>query len=97
MIAETAIILYQMRGHIAREILAQDPYAPNYWGREDVGEFLDGILSLGATRDWREVMREHLDEGISAAAMLEHFAPLMDYLKEENAGREHALPDSPAA
>lgn len=93
--AISGVILYQMRGHIAGEILEQDPYATNYWGREDVGDFLLRILSLGATQDWREVMREHLGEGISAEAMLQHFAPLADYLKEQNAGREHTLPETP--
>ena len=93
--AISAIILYQMRGHIAEKILAQDPHATNYWGREDVGRFLAGILELGATRDWRQVMRDQLGEEISATAMLSYFEPLMTYLKEQNAGRQHTLPDSP--
>ncbi len=93
--AISAIMLYQMRGHVAEKILAQDSHATNYWGREDVGSFLSGILELGATRDWREVMREHLGEEISAAAMLAYFEPLSAYLKEANAGREHTLPESP--
>ncbi len=93
--AISAIMLYQMRGHIAEKILGQDPYATNYWGREDVGSFLASILELGATRDWRQVMREHLGEEISAAAMLAYFEPLAVYLKEVNAGRTHSLPESP--
>ncbi len=93
--AVSAIMLYQMRGHIAEKILGQDPRAANYWGREDVGSFLEGILELGSTRDWRAVMREHLGEEISASAMLAYFEPLMEYLKEQNAGREHTLPESP--
>lgn len=94
--AISAIMLYQMRSHVAEKILGQDPRAANYWGRADVGSFLKGILELGATRDWREVMREHLGEEISAAAMLSYFEPLMAHLKEANAGRTHALPEAPA-
>ncbi len=94
--AISAIMLYQMRGHVAEKILGQDPHATNYWGREDVGGFLTGILELGATRDWRQVMREHLGEEISAAAMLTYFEPLAAYLEEVNAGRTHSLPESPA-
>lgn len=94
--AISAIILYQMRGHIAEKILAQDPHATNYWGREDVGAFLSGILELGSTQDWRQVMREHLGEEISAKAMLSYFEPLMAYLQEENSGRSHTLPEAPA-
>ncbi len=93
--AVSAIMLYQMRGHVAEKILGQDPHATNYWGREDVGSFLSGILELGATQDWRAVMREHLGEEISASAMLAYFQPLTAYLQEQNAGREHTLPESP--
>ena len=85
-----------MRSHISEKILGDDPRSSNYWGREDVGSFLAGILELGATRDWREVMREHLGEEISAAAMLDYFAPLSAYLEEQNAGRVHTLPESPS-
>ena len=90
------IVLHQFHDHVSREILGEDPRATNYYGRKDAGEFLAGILELGATRDWREVMREKLGEELSAAPMLEYYAPLMDYLKEQNAGRQHALPKSPA-
>ncbi|MCP3963189.1 MAG: M2 family metallopeptidase [bacterium] len=93
--AVSSIILYQMRQHIAEEILDQDAHATNYWGREDVGAFLSGILEVGATRDWREVMSESLGEEISAAAMLAYFEPLTAYLEEQNAGRVHTLPESP--
>ncbi len=93
--AISAIILYQMRGHIADNILEQDAHATNYWGRQDVGDFLDQILRLGATRDWREVMQEHLKEDISAAAMLSYFEPLKVYLEEVNRDRTHTLPETP--
>ena len=44
-------------------------------------------MKLGATRDWREVMKEKTGEEISPSGMLEYFAPLLEYLKKENAGR----------
>lgn len=89
------IVLHQIHDHIAKNILQQDPHDSNYWGREDVGTFLDGILRLGSTQDWRQVMRDHLGEDLSAAAMVEFFAPLMDYLKAQNDGRTHTLPEAP--
>ncbi len=52
------------------------------------GEFLLGLFELGATRDWREVIREKTGEEVSTRAMLEYFGPLMEYLKKENAGRD---------
>ncbi|MEM9555521.1 MAG: M2 family metallopeptidase [Acidobacteriota bacterium] len=89
------VLLYQLHDHVARTILEQDPRATDYYGRKDVGEFLEGILSLGSTQDWREVMREHLGGELSAQPMLDYFEPLTAYLQEQNEGREHALPEQP--
>ena len=82
------VLKYQLHTYIARNILKQDPRDCNYYGNQEVGRFLSEILRLGATRDWREVIREKTGEEVSTRAMLEYFAPLMDYLKKENAGRE---------
>ncbi len=82
------VIKYQLHTYIARNILKEDPRNCNYYGNREVGEFLWDLLELGATRDWREVIREKTGEEISTRAMLEYFEPLMDYLQEANAGRE---------
>ncbi|MEM1178155.1 MAG: M2 family metallopeptidase [Acidobacteriota bacterium] len=89
------VLLHQLHRHIATKILNENPRATNYYGREDVGAFLGGILELGATQDWREVMQEHLGEELSAAAMLEYFEPLQAWLVEQNRGREYRLPPKP--
>ena len=81
------VIKYQLHTFIARNILEQDPRDCNYYGNEEVGEFLWNLLSLGATRDWREVLRETTGEEVSTKAMLEYFEPLVEYLREQNAGR----------
>ncbi len=94
--AVSSIILHQLHAHIAREILGQDPRATNYFGQAGIGEFLGGILEVGATEDWREVMRRTVGEEISAEPMLRYFEPLLVHLKEVNQGRVHSLPDSPA-
>jgi peptidyl-dipeptidase A len=57
-------------------------------GNKEVGDFLWEILRLGATRDWREVIREKTGEDVSTRAMLEYFSPLLEYLKKENEGRD---------
>lgn len=82
------VIKYQLHTYIARNILEQDPRDCNYYGNEEVGAFLWELLSLGATRDWREVLRESTGEEVSTKAMLEYFEPLVEFLREENAGRE---------
>ena len=82
------VIKYQLHTYIARNILGQDPRDCNYYGNEEVGAFLWELLSLGATRDWREVIKEKTGEEISTRAMLDYFEPLIAYLEKENAGRE---------
>lgn len=85
--ALSAVILHQLHRHICREILHQDVRAANYYGNHDVGAYLQKILAAGATRDWRDVLREATGEELSSAAMLEYFAPLQVWLEKENAGR----------
>ena len=80
-------IKFQLHDHIAREILKQDPRDCNYFGDKRVGDFLRGILALGATRDWNAVLREATGEGLSARAMSAYFAPLAEWLERENRGR----------
>jgi peptidyl-dipeptidase A len=87
-------LLFQLHNHIAKNILKQDPRATNYYGNKEVGKFLSDLLSPGATRDWRELLKETTGEDLSAKAMLTYFEPLMAYLKEVNQGRTHTLPES---
>jgi peptidyl-dipeptidase A len=86
-------LLFQLHDHIARNILNQDPRATNYYGNKEVGNFLKEILRPGATRDWRELLKETTGEDLSAKAMLNYFEPLMEHLKEVNQGREYTLPE----
>ena len=82
------VIKYQLHTYIAKNILRQDPRNCNYFGNEEVGRFLWELLSLGATRDWREVLRERTGSEVSTTAMLEYFEPLVAYLEKENEGRQ---------
>jgi hypothetical protein len=60
----------------------------NYFGNQEVGQFLRAILDLGATRDWDAVLREATGESLTARPMMEYFAPLLVWLKDQNAGRK---------
>ncbi|HTK80719.1 MAG TPA: M2 family metallopeptidase [Bacteroidota bacterium] len=80
------LIKYQLHNYIAKNILHQDPHNCNYYGNKEVGKWLTDLLKLGATRDWRKVIKEKTGEDISPKGMLEYFAPVMEYLKRENAG-----------
>ncbi|MCB0281361.1 MAG: M2 family metallopeptidase [Calditrichae bacterium] len=85
------VLLFQLHNYIATKILNEDPHSTNYYGNKEVGNFLKQILSPGASVDWRKLMQDTLGEEISANAMLEYFAPLMEYLKKENEGRKYTI------
>ena len=86
-------ILFQLHQHVAVNILNEDPRSTNYYGSKEAGVFLQNILSKGNTVDWRDLMKEATGEEINAKAMLNYFEPLMEYLKAQNEGRTHALPE----
>jgi peptidyl-dipeptidase A len=85
--AIATVLKHQLHDHIARKILKQDPHSANYYNNKEVGAFLRGILEQGATRDWRVVLREATGEDLSTRAMVEYYAPLLEWLQKENEGR----------
>jgi peptidyl-dipeptidase A len=87
------VILYQLHNHIAKNILHQDPHATNYFGQTGIGDFLKKITYPGASKDWREVLKESTGEELNAKAMLEYFQPLVSWLQEQNKGRKYTLPE----
>jgi len=93
--ALSIVILHQLHAHIAGEILGRDPHDTDYFGRKDIGAFLNRIMRVGATRDWREVLSDAVGGEISSGPMRSYFAPLMDWLEVQNADRHHSLPEEP--
>ncbi len=87
-------ILFQLHDHIAKNILKEDPHATNYFGNKDAGQFLQGILSVGGTRDWRELLKEATGQELNAKAMVAYFEPLMGHLQKINEGRKYTLPET---
>lgn len=86
------VLVYQLHDHICRNLLHQDPHACNYYNRTEVGDFLRAIMEPGATRDWRDVLREHTGSDLTAEPMLEYYQPLMAFLEEQNEGRDCTWP-----
>ncbi len=82
------LIKHQVHDYIARKILKADPRSCSYYNRRDVGEYLNSLLSLGASRDWREVLKDFTGEPLSARALMAYYEPLLQYLRKENAGRD---------
>lgn len=86
--ALSSVILHQIHAYICREILHEAPQTATYYNRPEVGAYLQLFLRPGATRDWRELMRETTGEDISSRAMLEYFEPLRVWLVAQNQGRD---------
>lgn len=95
--AIATVLKFQLHDHIAMEILHQDPRQCSYAGNKEVGDFLRGIMSKGATSDWRTVLREATGEDLSTRAMAEYFRPLMAWLEAQNQGRPIGWEESGAS
>ncbi|WP_146180104.1 M2 family metallopeptidase [Opitutus sp. ER46] len=81
------VIKYQLNDYIAKNFLHQPPQSCNYAHNRQAGEFLQRIMAKGATEDWRKVLKDATGEELSTRAMVEYYAPLMQWLEKENAGR----------
>lgn len=60
----------------------------SFYGNEEVGENLDAMLEMGASKPWPDALEAFTGERqMSGAAMVEYFAPLKAWLDEQNAGK----------
>ncbi len=91
--ALSSVILFQLHQHIAEKILKQDPRATNYFGNQEVGNFLKSIMTTGSTKDWRDVLKDATGEEMNAKAIVRYFDPLLSWLKEQNKGRKYTMPE----
>ncbi len=89
--ALSCVLKFHLHNHIARNILKQDIRNCNYYGNKDIGKFLSTIMSAGASKDWRKVLKETTGEDLSAKAMIEYYQPLYEWLKKQNAGRKKTV------
>ncbi len=86
-------LLFQLHNHIARNILKQTPHDTDYYGSKPVGDFLKTLMAPGASRPWRDVLKETTGQELNAQAMIQYFAPVYEWLKVQNRGRTYTLPE----
>lgn len=86
--ALSTVIKYQLHDHICKKILNQDPHNCSYYGHKEVGDFLKSILKQGATRPWRDILKDATGEPLSTRAMMDYFAPLNGWLDEQLKGKK---------
>ena len=61
----------------------------SFYGNKAAGEKLKTMLSRGASQPWQATLKEMTgSDKMSAEPMVEYFAPLTSWLKEQNAGRQ---------
>ena len=59
------------------------------YGNKEAGAKLQAMLELGASKPWQEALYAMTGEReMDATAMLEYFAPLRKWLKEQNKGQK---------
>ena len=81
------VVMHQLHRYICREILQQGVHEASYYGNTQVGVYLESILAAGAMRNWSQLLYEATGEPLGASAMLDYYEPLLEWLREQNAGR----------
>lgn len=62
-------------------------YECSFYGSKAAGDKYWAMLSKGSSQPWQQTMKELTGgEKMDASAVLEYFAPLQDWLKEQNVG-----------
>lgn len=61
----------------------------SFYGNEDVGESFKEMLTMGASKPWPDALESFTGtREMDGSAVLEYYAPLMTWLKEQNKDRE---------
>lgn len=61
----------------------------SFYGSKEVGKRFNAMLEMGASKPWPDALEAFTgSRQMDGSAMLEYYAPLMVYLKKENAGRQ---------
>jgi peptidyl-dipeptidase A len=76
-------------------------YECSFYGDKEAGRKYLAMLSRGASQPWQQTMKELTgSEKMDASAVLEYFAPLQEWLKQQNEGQtcgwQPAAPPPPA-
>jgi peptidyl-dipeptidase A len=60
----------------------------SFYGNEEVGKNLNAMLEMGASKPWPDALEAFTGERqMSGNALVEYFAPLKDWLDEQNKGK----------
>jgi peptidyl-dipeptidase A len=67
----------------------QDPlHRCSFFGSKEVGERFNAMLELGASKPWPEALEAFTGQRtLDGSAIVDYYAPLAAWLKEQNAGK----------
>lgn len=61
----------------------------SFYGSKEVGEKFNAMMEMGASRPWPDALEAFTgSRQMDGSAIVEYFAPLMEWLEKENAGRQ---------
>ena len=73
-------------------------YECSFHGNAEAGRKFQAMLAHGASQPWQATLKELTgSEQIDGGAVLEYFAPLQDWLKQQNAGKQCGWEQTPVA
>jgi len=83
------ILQYQFHESLCEQIGFEGPlHECSIYGNEIAGESLRSMLSLGQSEPWQDALESIIGtRELSGTAMLNYYAPLKDWLDEQNQGR----------
>lgn len=82
------LIAYQLQRYLCRDVLGGDVHTTSPLGETRVGRVLQPLAAAGASRDWQLLLGQTTGEGLSAAPLLDYYAPLLQWLRAQNEGRD---------
>ncbi|MEZ4374246.1 MAG: M2 family metallopeptidase [Polyangiaceae bacterium] len=84
------ILQYQFLRALCREAGFKGPlYQCTFYGNKAAGEKMMAMLKLGASKPWPEALKAISGETkMDASAILDYYAPLMEWLTEKNKGQK---------
>ncbi|MEO5961908.1 MAG: M2 family metallopeptidase, partial [Thermomonas sp.] len=64
-------------------------YECSFYGSKEAGAKFSAMLDKGASQPWQQTLKELTGgEKMDAGPVLEYFAPLQEWLKQQNAGQQ---------
>ncbi len=85
-----AILQFQFHRALCKQIGHQGPlHTCSIYANKDAGKRIDDMMKLGLQKPWPEALAALSGETqMDATAILDYFAPLNDWLKKQNEGRQ---------